>query len=221
MTMMPRKLLLFVLIISFLVTFVQLQVFQIAFSRLGLSPGGGLLLVVCALLGSPINIPVGSVDSSYDPAAVRNPPGGQLLPFRPLTGIPGKTIIAVNIGGCAIPVGLCLYQLLVHLVSLMTLLPALAVVALVSRLASRPIPGVGIGMPVLLAPLVAALMALMLAPANPAPLAFCSGVLGVLLGADILRLRDIRRMGVPFAAIGGAGTFDGVFLAGIVAALLA
>ena len=76
--MMPRKLLLFVLIISFLVTFVQLQVFQIAFSRLGLSPGGGLLLVVCALLGSPINIPVGSVDSSYDPAAVRNPPGGQV-----------------------------------------------------------------------------------------------------------------------------------------------
>jgi uncharacterized membrane protein len=45
--------------------------------------------------------------------------------------------------------------------------------------------------------------------------------MGVLIGADILRLKDIREMGPPYAAIGGAGTFDGVFLTGIVAVLLA
>jgi uncharacterized membrane protein len=45
--------------------------------------------------------------------------------------------------------------------------------------------------------------------------------MGVLIGADLFRLKDIRRMGPPFAAIGGAGTFDGIFITGIVAVLLA
>jgi uncharacterized membrane protein len=43
----------------------------------------------------------------------------------------------------------------------------------------------------------------------------------VILGADILRLKDIRHMGTPIASIGGAGTFDGIFITGIVAVLLA
>jgi uncharacterized membrane protein len=67
---------------------------------------------------------------------------------------------------------------------------------------------------------VTVLIALALEPVNAAPLAFASGVLGVLIGADLLRLPDIRRMGIPIASIGGAGTFDGVFLTGIIAVLL-
>src|SRR3569623_306647 len=43
----------------------------------------------------------------------------------------------------------------------------------------------------------------------------------VKIGADLLRLNVIRKMGVPVAAIGGAGTFDGIFITGIVAVLLA
>jgi len=43
----------------------------------------------------------------------------------------------------------------------------------------------------------------------------------VIIGADLLRLPDIRRLGTPFASIGGAGTFDGIFITGIVAVLLA
>jgi uncharacterized membrane protein len=42
----------------------------------------------------------------------------------------------------------------------------------------------------------------------------------VLIGADLLRLKDIRRMGTPVTSIGGAGTFDGIFMTGIVAVLL-
>jgi uncharacterized membrane protein len=87
-------------------------------------------------------------------------------------------------------------------------------------LVSRPVPGVGIGIPVFIAPVMAALAAAILDPAHSAPLAYISGTLGVLIGADIMRLGDIRRMGTPFASIGGAGTFDGIFLSGIVAVLL-
>ncbi|WP_269319877.1 DUF1614 domain-containing protein [Nitrosococcus oceani] len=48
-----------------------------------------------------------------------------------------------------------------------------------------------------------------------------AGTLEVLLGADILRLKDIRRIGTPITSIGGAGTFDGIFITSIIAALLA
>ena len=53
-----------------------------------------------------------------------------------------------------------------------------------------------------------------------AALAYIAGTLGVLIGADIFRLKDIRKMGTPVASIGGAGTFDGIFITGIVAVLL-
>ena len=66
-----------------------------------------------------------------------------------------------------------------------------------------------------------ALIAIFLSHNQSPPLAYISGTLGVLLGADILRLNDIRKMGVPIASIGGAGTFDGIFITGIVAVLLA
>ena len=44
--------------------------------------------------------------------------------------------------------------------------------------------------------------------------------MGVLKGTDLLRLGNIKHMGTPIASIGGAGTFDGFFMTGIVAVLL-
>jgi uncharacterized membrane protein len=46
-------------------------------------------------------------------------------------------------------------------------------------------------------------------------------VLGPLIGADLLHLRDIEKIATGIASIGGAGTFDGIVLSGIVAAYLA
>ena len=98
---------------------------------------------------------------------------------------------------------------------------ATLIVTIISRWASRPVPGVGIGMPIFIAPITAALTAIGIDPDHSAPLAYICGTLGVLIGADLLRLSDIRKMGVPIASIGGAGTFDGIFITGIVAVLLA
>jgi len=39
--------------------------------------------------------------------------------------------------------------------------------------------------------------------------------------ADLLNLGRVAEMGAPLVSIGGAGTFDGVFLTGILASLLA
>jgi len=85
---------------------------------------------------------------------------------------------------------------------------------------SRPVPGIGIGMPILVGPLAAALVAILLGGEQRAPLAYIAGTLGVLIGADLLRLRDVRDLGAPLASIGGAGTFDGIFMTGLVAVLL-
>jgi len=42
-----------------------------------------------------------------------------------------------------------------------------------------------------------------------------------LIGADLLNLGRIRGLGAPIVSIGGAGTFDGIFMSGILAVLLA
>ena len=139
-------------------------------------------------------------------------------PPQPFTG---RTVIAVNVGGCLIPLTFTTYLFTHTPIGIGPALTAVAGVAAVSHFISRPIPGIGIGMPIFVAPLAAAALALLIDPAARAPLAYIGGTLGVLIGADLLRLRDIRNMGVPIAAIGGAGTFDGIFITGIVAVLLA
>jgi uncharacterized membrane protein len=45
--------------------------------------------------------------------------------------------------------------------------------------------------------------------------------LGTLLGADVLNLGKIQALGAPVASIGGAGTFDGIFMTGILSVLMA
>ena len=56
---------------------------------------------------------------------------------------------------------------------------------------------------------------------NSAPLAYIAGSLGTLIGADLTNLDKVRGLGAPVATICGAGTFDGIFLTGILAVLLA
>ena len=104
--------------------------------------------------------------------------------------------------------------------TLLVTLLGIAIVTTLSYYFSRPIPGVGIAMPIFIAPICAAMVGLILSPDQSAPLAYISGTLGVLIGADLLHLKEIPKLGAPNASIGGAGTFDGSFITGIVAALL-
>ncbi|MDP2154757.1 MAG: DUF1614 domain-containing protein, partial [Sulfuricella sp.] len=195
--------------------FVQVGALTLAFDKLGLSPNSAMLLLFTSLFGSLINLPLFSVKAEGPP-----PPMPQ--PFRSLLRLPpmeftGKTVVAINVGGCLVPLAFSVYLLRHNPLNPLMVISAVAMVAAVCRLASRPVPGVGIGIPIFVAPLVAAMVSLIIDPQNSAPLAYISGTLGVLIGADISRINDIRKMGTPFASIGGAGTFDGIFLSGIVA----
>lgn len=214
----PANLLLLLFAVGVLIALVQIGLLQIAFNKLGLSPSSAYLLLFSSLFGSMINLPLFTMRTDLQPPAeVRQP----LFPGFPLWRFANRTLVALNVGGGLIPIGFSLYLFLHSDVVLLEVLQGIIFVSLVSYLFSRPVHGLGIGMPILVAPLSAALVAVLLNPDASPPLAYISGTMGVLIGADLLRLKDIRRMGAPFAAIGGAGTFDGIFITGIVAVLLA
>jgi uncharacterized membrane protein len=201
------------------------QLFASALIKLKLEPTTALLVVLGIFLGSPINIPVKRIPRTElvlaDPFAVFGLSGW----WPSFQRIRRDTIIAVNVGGCLIPVALAVYET-AHLMRagwqpFSGLLLAIFINTMVCYWVAKPIEGIGIAMPGLLPPLLAAMSALFLVPDQATPAAFVAGVLGPLIGADLLHLRDIERIDTGIASIGGAGTFDGIVLSGIVAAYLA
>ena len=198
---------------------IQVGLLSIAFDKLGLTTDSAMLLLITSLLGSGINLPLFSMaakrgsDSQWQP-----PPPWRNLLFRYQ---PGKVVVALNVGGGLIPIAFSLFLFAHEPLPLGPVTLAVASVTAVCYLVSRPVPRMGIGMPILVAPITAALMAVTLLPQQSAPLAYICGTIGVLIGADLCRLKDVRELGAPLASIGGAGTFDGIFITGIVAVLLA
>lgn len=216
----PRTLVFFILLISLLVAFIHVGILRVAFEKLGLSETAAFVMLFASLIGSTVNIPLFTIDAKtpfHEPVEWPRP-GLLRWPEKPFEN---KTLVAVNVGGCLVPLAFSLYLLTMHDVPLLKALLVAVIVAGLSRALSQPVPGIGIAMPVFIAPVSSAFLALLLDQAHSAPLAYIGGTMGVLVGADLLRLNDIRSLGSPFASIGGAGTFDGIFLSGIVAVLLA
>jgi len=198
---------------------VQLGVLRYAYMRLGMSSGAALLLLLASLVGSYFNIPVAELPG-------QRVMSGEVIDFFGMRYVvpvvenwPG-TLIAVNVGGAVIPVLVSLYLLARHALWIRGAV-ATAAVALVIHWFADPVRGVGIAVPVFLPALITAVLAVVLARERAAPLAYVAGSLGTLIGADLTNLDKISDLGAPVASIGGAGTFDGIFLTGILAVLLA
>jgi uncharacterized membrane protein len=141
-------------------------------------------------------------------------------------------VIAVNLGGCIIPVLVSLDLLRRGRAALKLALIGASVVAIITYQAAMAVPGVGIMLPVYLPPILAAFCGLVLAKGYyTAPaLAYISGSMGTLLGADIFSLLTpgvLPALSPPMGqrtmilSIGGAGVFDGIFLTGVLAVFLA
>ncbi len=213
------RLWLFVLALALLLVVVHVGAISITFSKLGLTRESAFVLLFVSLFGSVVNLPLFTVRSnvptqlrgSYVPAYLR----------EHLKRLDGRTLIAVNVGGCLIPLLFSVYLFATQPLQLHEVAAGVALVSLVSYLYSFPVKGTGIGMPMLIAPLAAAFVAILINAQLSAPLAYISGTMGVLIGADLLNFRHISRMGAMVASIGGAGTFDGIFMTGILAVLLA
>jgi uncharacterized membrane protein len=220
MPSLPPRLLVFILALAFLVGIVQFGLISIAFEKLGLSPASAYLLLMCTLGGSLINLPLFSLKADR-PIRTDLAPHMARGPFLNLPPVTDRIVVAVNVGGAVVPIAFSLYLIGHNPLNPLHIATAVIAVAAIARLFSWPMPGIGIVIPVLISPLGAALIATLLDPAQRAPLAYVGGTLGVLIGADLLRFQDIRKLNAPIASIGGGGTFDSVYISGLLAVLLA
>ncbi len=210
-----------ILVIIFigLIILIQLRILRYAYMRLGIGPGAALLVLLGSLIGSYFNIPVTVLPG-------RTVQSGEIVDFFGMryvvpmvTSWPG-TVIAVNVGGAVIPTLMSTYLVIRYQLWLKAAI-AVVVIAIIIHTMATPVRGVGIAVPVFAPVIITAILAYLLSREYAAPLAYIGGSMGTLVGADLLNLGSIGSLGAPVASIGGAGTFDGIFLTGILAVLLA
>jgi uncharacterized membrane protein len=221
----PRSLFFFAILVLILVLvagLIFIGVIGLAFRDVGFTPITIVLILVGTFLGSFVNIPITKLKTStpivkeefvnFFGVAYRIPQ----VEYGETT-----TLLAINLGGALIPTAVSLYLLWKSPSAIWYSLVCVIIVAVVTHVVARPVKGVGIATPPLISPIAAALSAIILPSGAPRVVAYVGGVLGTLIGADLTNLRVIPELGAPIASIGGAGTFDGVFLSGIIAVILA
>ena len=206
---------LFALIFFFFL--VQINLIAVVFQEIGIPSQYVFGALLATLFGSFINIPIKRIPQE-DMSSER-----VITFFGSRHVLPQwknkETILAVNVGGAVLPTLLSTYLLFKTGLWSKALL-ATAVIALISFKMAKPLKGVGIVLPAFVPPILAAVIAVLLAGKQAPVVAYICGTMGTLIGADILNLHKIRGLGAPVASIGGAGTFDGIFLNGILAVLL-
>ena len=212
----------FFFLLAFFFVLVEIHIINYAFAMIGLPPELAFAALLASLIGSYVNIPIARIATrDLHPATVISSFG---VRYRvPVTRDLNSTIVAVNLGGAVVPVLISAYVLIHWPAIIAPALIGIAIVTFIVHRFARPVPGMGIATPMLLPPIVAALCGYFLGASvhHRDAVAFVSGVMGTLIGADLLNLGKLRDLGAPVASIGGAGTFDGIFLTGIVAVLLA
>jgi uncharacterized membrane protein len=192
-----------------------------AFADVGFSPIMVGLILISTFIGSFINIPISRLRTKIP--IVKD---GFVRFFGMVYRIPQveygeqTTLIAVNLGGALIPALVSIYLMWRQPSIIFYAVAGITIVMIITKAIAKPVRGRGITMPAFVSPLVAAAMAYLLPSGVPTAVAYISGVLGTLIGADLLNLNAIPDLGAPMVSIGGAGTFDGVFMSGIIAVLL-
>ncbi|MCQ1536283.1 DUF1614 domain-containing protein [Methanosarcina sp. KYL-1] len=227
----PKFLLLLAVVLAFGLGSLFLGIIISTFMKIGFSAEDALLILLLSFIGSGINIPLAVLKSDIPvvrDSYVRVFGVDYRVPMRKV--IKEETLLAVNVGGAVIPVLISAYLLMKFPSSVPLAGMGVAAVAAVTYSVAKPIRGVGIATPALIPPLSAAIVAIILTSIFHMPecladqcrfvTAYTGGVLGTLIGADLLNLGKIKNLGAPVASIGGAGTFDGIFLSGFIALLL-
>ncbi|MEM2924401.1 MAG: DUF1614 domain-containing protein [Methanocellales archaeon] len=189
-----------------------------AFRKIGFSPFYSVFFLFLSLLGSYVNIPISEVTSREPIVSNRVIDFYWFKYIIPTIEVERRTIIAINLGGAVVPIAISLF--LATKLSLIEVLLGVSIMSLLIHLIARPVKGLGIAIPPLIPPILAAALGVLIAPSNAPLLAYISGTLGCLIGADLLNLKKIPYLGARMASIGGAGTFDGIFLTGVIAVLL-
>jgi uncharacterized membrane protein len=201
-----------------IVVLLAVGILAATFASLGLTPLEALIMVSLSFAAAAFNVPLKRLPGKpvSDLEVVRVFGARYLVPVLRTN----DTVIALNVGGGLLPAALSGYLWWRTSLGLLPL-ANVAAVGLVAYLLAKPVPGLGIALPALSPALVSAGMGLLLRPSSAGALAYIGGSLGTLIGADVLNLPRVRDLGAPVVSIGGAGTFDGIFVTGLLAVLLA
>jgi uncharacterized membrane protein len=207
------------LLVALLLTLIEIGMIEYAYEKIGIHGSHVFGLLLLSLLGSYVNIPVVELPAE-DVVSDRIVRVFGMQYVVPVVEQEPATVLAVNVGGAVMPTLLSLY-LVVKNGAYVPAVMGVVVVSTIVHLLARPVRGIGIAVPTFAPPLVAAATALLLSSDAAPVVAYAAGTVGTLIGADLLNLGKLRGLGAPVASIGGAGTFDGIFLTGVLAALLA
>jgi uncharacterized membrane protein len=227
----PLSLFAIVLLIALLILIIPLLILGVigaAFTRLGFSWISALAIALLMLFGSFVNIPVYKI--RRDMIRIAPPDSSVFGEYSQSNPSPvWDTTIAINLGGAVIPIAVSLYVLyqaiLITGTSLLfSVCVAIILVASITFVSTRYLPGSGIQVSLIIPGLTALLAGLMLSGGTglaAAVTAFVSGIAGTLVGGNIAQLFRIKDLDVPSVSIGGAGTFGAVFICCILPALIA
>lgn len=202
--------------------FVFIFVTEVAFEKTGFTRLQFLLILAITLVGSYVDIPVWRMKSTKPTVVVREVRAFWVtyrIPEYALSQV--TTMIAVNVGGALVPLVVTAILLDKHPGIWLGALVATALTAVAVHMVARYVEGVGIVAPTFLPPIAAVLFAFPFGGSYLAATAYIAGTLGTLIGADLSNLGKVAEGGTGVASIGGAGKFDGIFVTGIVAVLIA
>lgn len=134
-----------------------INVVSYAYVRIGIAEGWASAILFASILGSWINIPVARVRGTvtFDPVLMRV---FGMIYVIPRTVRTGTKIVAVNVGGALIPVGLSVYLVVVNDLG-WSIVVGVTVVSAITHVVARIVPGVGVVVPTLVPPAAAALSA--------------------------------------------------------------
>ena len=208
------------LLFGLLVAILQIGILGYAYEKMGISRSAAYLILFFSLIGGYMNIPIAEL------------PGGQQVVMQKVAGdwgityvVPALrqwpgTVLAVNVGGALIPTALSIYLMVKHQIYGQAVVGT-TIVALVVHAIAKPVEQMGISVPIFIPPIVSAIVAMIMSREYAAPLAYIAGCMGTLVGADLMNFHRLGELKASIVSIGGAGTFDGVFLTGVLAVLLA
>ncbi|MEM0344231.1 MAG: DUF1614 domain-containing protein [Thermoplasmata archaeon] len=136
--------------------------------------------------------------------------------------------VGISLGGALVPLILCFLMVKSGRVKLPEMLIGVVIVTYISYFVTRPEEGVGIvaDLPLAFAPALAAglysISTFWTSIDRAAPLAYASGIIGTIVGADLMHLSEVLAFtppedGLTVLSIGGANILDMVYLTGIVA----
>ena len=140
--------------------------------------------------------------------------------------------VGISIGGALIPLYICARLLRSGRAGLSESAIGIIIVSTITYFITRAEEGVGIvaDIPLAFAPAVAAgffaVSTFWVSMDRAAPLAYVSGVVGTIVGADVFHLEEVLSFeppeeGLALLSIGGANIFDMVYLTGIIAVVIA